>query len=196
MAGSSLMSPGGAQDMGAMPGMTPGMPGGNSLPGGTGASGIGTKGMETYQAAMSDPLLMTVRIGGLLTLYQSAQEAESEAATAEIDQAAAPAPAAPGELVPEDTADPNMTDTSENPEGTDPAAIGTPADATNPAGETPVDEGAAVTPPVPEPGGTPASESDPETVPGSDPAPTEEKTAPDQPAPQPTVEPTSPSGNE
>ncbi len=87
------------------PGMMPG--------GGGGMQTASAKGKKALDVAMGDPMLVHVKIGGLMTLYQSAQEADAEAATAEIDQTVAPAPAAPGELVPDETADPNMTEGSE-----------------------------------------------------------------------------------
>ncbi len=94
--GGEEFDPGNLSGAGAM-GMAPGMSG-PGLPGG------GAKGKEVIQAAMNDPLLVHVKIGGLMTLYQSAQEANAEATTAETDQAAAPvaapqtdATAAPGE---------------------------------------------------------------------------------------------------
>jgi hypothetical protein len=54
-------------------------------------SGVGTgKGNETLQAAMMDPLLINVRIGGLMTLYQSAQESNTQAATEKAEPITTP----------------------------------------------------------------------------------------------------------
>jgi len=88
--GAGLGSGGGASSSMA-PGMMSGAPGGMTGMGSGGpglgmGSGMGTgagtgKGIETLQAAMMDPLLINVRIGGLMTLYQSAQESNTQAAT-------------------------------------------------------------------------------------------------------------------
>lgn len=59
--------------------MGSGYPGGS--PGGAGGGLAAAKGQAALQAAMADPLLISVKIGGLMTLYQSAQETETEAAT-------------------------------------------------------------------------------------------------------------------
>ena len=179
----------GGYDGGAgYPGMMPGAPG-------AGAGLAQNKGKEALQVAMADPLLVMVKIGGLMTLYQSAQEAESQAATAETDQASAPEPAAPGELVPDETADPNMTDAAGTPEGGIPtegappgaetgavasegSPVGTegspstpgsePAVGTDPVGESPAAEAPGSTPPAP----PNPEEGDPAApTPGSEPTP-------------------------
>ena len=161
-----LMQPGGggygaagAGYGGMMPGMSPGIGGEMQDPSG--------KGKQALQLAMADPMLVYVKIGGLMTLYQSAQEADDQAATAETDEAVAPAPAAPGELVPDETADPNMTETPSRTDGTEPATTEIPA-------------GEAVTPEPGAPavaGETQSKNSDP----AANPATTPEATAPGEP---------------
>lgn len=168
----SFSGDGGEYGLGSLSGggamnMTPGMPGAVS-------TGVGAKGKEVIQAAMNDPLLVHVKIGGLMTLYQSAQEANAEATTAETDQAAAPA-AAPETDATGETATPS--DTGNEPGATE----GTPAPensvepgTTSPPGEVPAGEAVPVpaegTPEVPADQGTPAS---PEPS-GGEPAPVSE----------------------
>jgi hypothetical protein len=181
---------------------------GAMMPGG-GAGAAQNKGKEAIQVAMADPLLVMVKIGGLMTLYQSAQEADAQAATAETDQASAPEPAAPGELVPDETADPNMTDASGTPEGVVPvegaaagtetgavtgenspagttAAEGTPVGAETAAGTepTPGTEPSAETPSAETPSADPAA--DPGSTPPADPVPAEGVPAPPEPGLEPT----------
>ncbi len=100
----------GATDSGyggaGMQGMSSGM-----MPGGM--MGVADKGKESLQIAMADPLLVHVKIGGLMTLYQSAQEADAEAATAETDQANAPAVVPPAEGAVEPGVDSGATEMSE-----------------------------------------------------------------------------------
>ena len=183
---------------GAM-GMAPGMPGAG-LPGG------GAKGKEVVQAAMNDPLMVHVKIGGLMTLYQSAQEANAEAATAETDQATAPteAPAAestalPGDpSAPTDPADPGTSPvpsegtptiegtSSPDPENPDapasPAATGESGEGASPASKeespsAPVTDPATTTPSEPA-----SSEATPATeTPPADPASPPAAVAPVQP---------------
>lgn len=200
--GAGALSGGGAEfDPGAMSGagamgMAPGMSG-NGMP------GTGAKGKEVIQAAMNDPLLVHVKIGGLMTLYQSAQEANAEATTAETDQAAAPAaapPAAPGDpaapTAPGTTAAPAEAAPTEGAPGTE----GTPAPENPgesaspvPAGETPVDGATPVpaegTPAVPTPDpGAPVSpdSSDAEPKPVNEGG---EAGSPSTPATEPTTQP-------
>jgi hypothetical protein len=160
------------------------------MPGGSGVGGAQSKGKEALQGAMADPLLVMVKIGGLMTLYQSAQEADAQAATAETDQASAPEPAAPGELVPDETADPNMTDATGTPEGTLPAegaaasadaasadaasvvGEGSPADTAPSAGAPAAGEAAAG------PGSEPAAGTDPAAEPVEAPGSTPESPNP------------------
>jgi hypothetical protein len=138
------------------------------------------RGKEAMQAAMIDPLLVHVKIGGLMTLYQSAQEADAEAATAEIDQAAAPTPTPAGEGVDPnapavDPADPNMTDASGEPGAPAAAADGT-ATTTDPATPSETATGAEPT------ADTAADPADPNAPPGDAPkadAPSEGTPTPD-----------------
>ena len=173
------------------------------MPGG-GAGAAQNKGKEAIQVAMADPLLVMVKIGGLMTLYQSAQEADAQAATAETDEASAPEPAAPGELVPNETADPNMTDASGTPEGVVPvesAAASTETGAVTgehpPAGTTAAEgtpvgaETAAGTEPTPgtEPSAeTPSADpaADPGSTPPANPVPAEGVPTPPEPGLEPT----------
>ncbi len=176
---------------------------GAMMPGG-GAGAAQNKGKEAIQVAMADPLLVMVKIGGLMTLYQSAQEADAQAATAETDQASAPEPAAPGELVPDETADPNMTDASGTPEEVVPvegAGAGTETGAVtgenSPAGTTAAEgtpvgaETAAGTEPTPgtEPSAeTPSADpaADPGSTPPANPVPAEGDPAPPESGLEPT----------
>jgi hypothetical protein len=160
----------GAGAMGMVPGMS-----------GPGAPGVGAKGKEVIQAAMNDPLLVHVKIGGLMTLYQSAQEANAEATTAETDQAAAPvaapqtdATAVPGE--PTAPADPGTNPAPADGSGTDgaPATEGTPS----PATENPSEPGTPVTP-----GDAPAGEAAPVPSEGTPAVPAPDPGAPVSPEP-------------
>ncbi|MFO1004017.1 MAG: hypothetical protein U0936_27180 [Planctomycetaceae bacterium] len=147
------------------PGMTSGMPG-------MGATAAGTKGKEVIQAAMNDPLLVLVKIGGLMTLYQSAQEANAEATTAETDQAAAPAATPPAEGTPAEGTPAEGTPAEGTPaEGT--PAEGTPAEGT-PAEGTPA-EGTPSTEPTPSPG---AENPETPTTPAPEGTKTSEGTSP------------------
>lgn len=168
--GGAEYDPGNLSGMGAgATGMAPGMSG----PGGQGS---GAKGKEVIQAAMNDPLLVHVKIGGLMTLYQSAQEANAEATTAETDQAAAPAttPAAESSAVPEDPTTAVEPGSGQAPEGV--AAEEMPAEGAAPAGETPssASEASGTSPSETPTGETPAQGSEPvpaEGAPGSGPDP-------------------------
>ena len=171
--GGEEFDPGSLSGAGAM-GMAPGMSG-------PGAPGVGAKGKEVIQAAMNDPLLVHVKIGGLMTLYQSAQEANAEATTAETDQAAAPvaapqtdAIAAPGE--PTAPADSGTNPVPADGSGTDgaPATEGTPS----PATENPSEPGT----PVP-PGDAPAGEAAPVPSEGTPAVPAPDPGAPVSPEP-------------
>ena len=148
LGGSAEYDPSAMSGSGAM-GMVPGMPGAG-LPGG------GAKGKEVIQAAMNDPLMVHVKIGGLMTLYQSAQEASAEAETAETDQATTPteAPAAESTALPGDPAAP-----------TDPADPGT---SSAPAEATPTTEGTpSPDPENPDAPGSPAAGESPEGAPAT-----------------------------
>jgi len=118
-------------------------------------TGIGTgvmKGLEVVNAAMADPLLIEVRIGGLLTLYMTPEEVLTQEKTEEksAEEAAAAAPVTSG--------------TSEPP-----AADGTTATPTPASGDTP--EGSSVAMPAdgssPQPGNdtSPSGEAAPTTAP-------------------------------
>ncbi len=189
--GGTEFDPGSMSGTGAM-GMAPGMSG-------YGMQGTGAKGKEVIQAAMNDPLLVHVKIGGLMTLYQSAQEANAEATTAETDQAAAPAAApptdasaAPGE--PGTTPAPAEVTPAEGVPGTDGTpAPENPSDPASPvpAGEAPANgaapeaaDGIPAEPPAnpdtpvsPEPSGTEPKPSDETGGAGSPPTPATEPTA-------------------
>lgn len=151
--------PGGAgglsSGMGSMPGKLGGLGAGGEMgdPSMGGLSGYGGMdggmsgtGGDALQNALSDPLLVTVKIGGLMTLYQSAQESNAEAAT-EAAGATEQSTAAPPTVTPEPATtggEPTAT------EGTTPAAAdaaaATAADASAPA---PTDSAAPATPETP-----------------------------------------------
>ncbi len=129
-------SPGGISGgLGKGGGMSPGMGGGvgmgNSLSGlggmqseggysGEGGGGIGMMGAgaaigaEALNAAMADPLLIDVRIGGLLTLYMTPEESETQAKTEEAAakeaEKSTPATAVPGASDTPATAVPGASD--------------------------------------------------------------------------------------
>ena len=100
--------------------------------GGYGMMGAGTgaaKGVEVLNAALADPLLIEVRIGGLLTLYMTPEESETQAKTEETAAKEAeksmPAVTEPG--------------ASNTQTGTEPGEIVVPetSDALNPGSEIP-----------------------------------------------------------
>jgi hypothetical protein len=188
--GSTEYDPNAISGSGAM-GMAPGMPN-SGLPGG------GAKGKEVIQAAMNDPLMVHVKIGGLMTLYQSAQEANAEAATAETDQATTPteAPAAESTAVPGDPAaptDPAEPGTSPAPAEGTPTTEGTPSpDPENPAGPaSPPATGEATEGASPAPAeGTPAAPAtDPVTTTPPEPASSEAQPATETPSADPASPP-------
>ncbi len=118
-------------------------------------TGIGTgamKGLEVVNAAMGDPLLIEVRIGGLLTLYMTPEEALNQEKTEEKSAAEAA------------TAAPVTSGISEPP-----ASEGTTATTTPASVETP--EGSSVAAPTdgstPQPGNktTPSGEAAPAAAP-------------------------------
>ncbi|MFN5974147.1 MAG: hypothetical protein ACK48U_06860, partial [Planctomyces sp.] len=97
--------------------------------GGSGMQGFASSPSQRAQQmlamAMSDQLLITVKIGGLMTLYQSAQEANAAEATeaASVEERATAAPvttpsADPGTAAP----DPNAPATDPNAPTPDPNA--------------------------------------------------------------------------
>lgn len=202
MAGSSMMPGMGLSGMGGMPSMSGGggkgmMPPGSGAtmgPPGMAGSGIGPaggmaspSGMEALQIAMSDPLLLSVRIGGLMTLYQSAQEsdaAEQTEAAAATEASAAP-PANPA-----DAGAPGAQPAAATPDGATPAPGTVPADGAAPAG---TGDGAAA-PGSPAVAPTAPTNADPATPAPATPGPTP---APAEPAPagNPTGETPAPSGD-
>ena len=182
--------------------MAPGMGGSSGIAGMAGVASA--KGQEVMQVAMADPLLVNVKIGGLMTLYQSAQEDNAEAATAETDHSAAPvvAPPVEGTEQPEGSPiDPNMTDASGNSPPTAPTADGatattdaasTPAATTTPTETPPTADGTTAEPTTAEPSTEAATvpalegtspESSAPAVPDSSPSPVpENEPAPGSPA--------------
>jgi hypothetical protein len=154
------------------------------LSGGTAFGTQNQKDAETLRIAMSDESLVLLRIGGLMTLYQSAEEAKSAEATeaaaaTETTNAAPPTDAPP--------ADPNAPSSEGTAPATDPAA---------PPAPQPADPSA--TPPMPDPNapaapGSPAQPASGEPAPAQPgaPAPTDPATpaAPGNPATPPTSEP-------
>ena len=106
---------------------------------GTGMMGVGAaSGTDALNAAMADPLLIDVRIGGLLTLYMTPEEiltqAKTEEAAAKEAEKSAPATAVPGATETPAAAVPGA---SETPAATVPGASETPATAVPGASETP-----------------------------------------------------------
>ena len=98
---------------------------------GTGMMGVGAaSGTDALNAAMADPLLIDVRIGGLLTLYMTPEEiltqAKTEEAAAKEAEKSAPATAVPGATETPAAAVPGATET---PAAAVPGASGTPATA-------------------------------------------------------------------
>lgn len=164
---------GGAGALSGGQGMSSGMGAGMGMPGGGmgmpgGGADVNTlaaaKGKLAYQAAMADPLIVHVKIGGLMTLYQSAQESEAqvaaEEAAATTEKAAAPPEGSGSEStdVPaEGQVDPAMTG-AETP-GANGAATGTAVEA---ASEAPAGDGAA--PAVVEPAASEPTVSEPTTT--------------------------------
>jgi hypothetical protein len=138
--GSSMMSPGlggggGYSDLGGgsggLPGYGVGADGGYSgAPGmmepGSGVGAGPMKGLEVANAAMADPLLIEVRIGGLLTLYMTPEEVltqEKTEETAEKEAAAAPATSVISEPAATDgSAAPQIPASTDTPEGSSDAA--------------------------------------------------------------------------
>lgn len=115
----------------SMPGKL-GAPGGadsgDSSMGGYGGmgGGLSSGGGDPLQNALSDPLLITVKIGGLMTLYQSAQESNAAAAT-EAAGATEQSNAAPPAITPDPAASP-----ADNPAADTNAAPGVPSEGTAP----------------------------------------------------------------
>lgn len=180
-----------------------GMGSGMVMPGGMGGmagypGGGGAKGKDVLQVAMADPLLIHVKIGGLMTLYQSAQEADAEAAAAQTDEAAAPAPANPEAPATENGTPPSSTETT-SPDATMTDAAGNPVSPEAPASAVPAEqpaaeaaEGASETPASPQDTAAPADPSVPaESVPQPT---TEPQGGAETPAAEPGSEPTQPTG--
>jgi len=132
---------------------------------GTGFGAGAMKGVEVVNAAMADPLLIEVRIGGLLTLYMTPEEAlnqeKTEEKSAEEEAAAAPATSGTSETSATDGTTTISTPVSDDtPEGT---VLATPADGSTPLPDndtTPSGAAAPTTAPLGNgsavPGGTPA----------------------------------------
>jgi hypothetical protein len=87
------------------------------------------KGLEVVKVAMADPLLIEVRIGGLLTLYMTPEEVLTQAKTEETaaKEAAAAAPAPATTAIPGSTPADGSTAPATDTPATDNAAAGTPA---------------------------------------------------------------------
>lgn len=166
---------GGSGSGGMMSGMGMGMQGmGMQGMAGMGMSGMGAPGFgggasasDPMAVAMADPLLVTVKIGGLMTLYQSKEEStaedETEKAAATEQTTAAPpestdpaAEGATGEMPAEGTSPdsevPASTDTTSTETQT-PADGAAPAEAAPSEGEMPAD----ANPPAADSGSTPES---------------------------------------
>ena len=163
--GGGLMGPGAGFGEGEGSGSAGGLPGG---------AAYGTQSQrdaETLRIAMTDNSLVMLRIGGLMTLYQSAEEAKSAEATeaaAETETTAAdgsdPASTQPGDpSAPSPSADPNAPPAADAPTEGDPTAPAQPADPSAP----PVDPSA----PPADPSAPPAADSaTPSSTPPADPS--------------------------
>ena len=89
---------------------------------GTGAGTEAAKGTEVLNAAMADPLLIEVHIGGLLTLYMTPEESETQSKTEEIS-------AKEAEKSPPTVVEPITTDAAGTPSATNPGAESSATDA-------------------------------------------------------------------
>ncbi len=173
--GSGMMNPG-LGDLAGSEGGFPGFGGGTDggYPGESGTmdptagAAAAMKGIEVLNAAMADPLLIEVRIGGLLTLYMTPEEALNQEKTEEKSAveaaAAAPASANPAAT---DATTPAIDSTAIDATATDASAASVPA-----AGDTPKEssETPAETPATPSPDGNTPQPADaggetPATVP-------------------------------
>ncbi len=191
LGGKMAMGGGLAGGGGMMPGMD--MQGMGMGMSGMGMSGMGTPGFggganasDPMAVAMADPLLVTVKIGGLMTLYQSQEEStaqdETEKAAAAEQTTAAPtestdpaAEGATGEMPTEgtspDSGAPASTDTTST-ETQAPADGAAPSEPATSEGEMPAEGN----PPATDAGSTPES-----TAPGgSEPAPSEQPAKTDE----------------
>jgi|GEM_PF-352237 len=155
------------------------------LSGGTAFGTQSQKDAETLRIAMSDESLVKLRIGGLMTLYQSAEEAKSAEATeaaaaTETTNAAPPAnaqPADPGNPSPDGSTPstdpaaptaPQPTDPSAAPAAADPNAPAAPGTPAPPAPAPPAPgEPAAGQPAAPAPA-DPAAPANPSNPPSTD----------------------------
>lgn len=124
------------------------------------------KGLEVVKVAMADPLLIEVRIGGLLTLYMTPEEVLTQAKTEETaaKEAAAAAPAPATTAIPGSTPADGSTAPATDTPATDNAAAPTPAtvDSSNVSPPTvPADSG------TPQPGdaATPSGDAAPASAP-------------------------------
>ncbi len=173
MSGAGMMGSGGMMSGAGMPGKggpSGGMPGEMGMGGLSGAGGAGMGSMASSPSqraqqmlglAMSDSLLITVKIGGLMTLYQSAQEANAAEAT-EAASAAERATASPVTTPATDptttTPDPNAPAPDPNAPAPDPNAPAPDPNAPAPDPNAPApDPGAPATDPNAAPQGTPGS---------------------------------------
>jgi len=142
--GMGRMGGGGSEEGFSGPGGMSGEGGYSGEGSGSGMMGAGSgaaKGLDVLNAAMADPLLIEVRIGGLLTLYMTPEESEMQLKTEETaaKEAEKSVPA---------VAEPGASDTQT---GTEPGAIAVPetSDALNPGSEVPA-TGSAQDPTVPD----------------------------------------------
>lgn len=130
----------GFSGLGGMSGQGGYSPDGNAS-GLMGAGAEGAKAVEVLNAAMADPLLIEVHIGGLLTLYMTPEESVTQAKTEEIAakeaEESTPASDVPG-----------ASDTPAS--GLDASAVGPPSDGSVPGQSLPdasVPDASAVGPP-------------------------------------------------
>jgi len=163
-------------------GMTGGMAGGSGMQGF--ASSPSQRAQQMLAMAMSDQLLITVKIGGLMTLYQSAQEANAAEATeaASVEERATAAP------VTTPSADPGTAAPDPNAPAPDPNAPAPDPNAPTPDPNAPTPDPNAPTPdpnaPAPDPNAPAPDPNAPATDPNA-PAPDPNAPAPDPNAPAP-----------
>lgn len=176
----------GAFGAAGMPGLSgmPGMPGDVSASGLGGMSTAATRGAEILQAAMKDPLLVTVKIGGLMTLYQSLEEAESQDAT-EKEAASEAATTSTGT----ESAEPGANSEAAATADAVPAADGTaPAE-----GSTPAEGTAAADPAATPDAAVPATEGSQPPAAGTDASAAPPSSDPAGTSPEPAATPAEPS---
>jgi len=133
----------------------------------TGAGPEGTKAVEVLNAAMADPLLIEVRIGGLLTLYMTPEESVTQAKTEETAakeaESSTPAVAEPGASDTKAGAEPGSLDVPDT-SGTSDSGSEVPATGSTPDTTFPTVPGTSV------PDASAAGPAAVDTIPGQSPS--------------------------